>query len=199
VAGEGGVPDPRGVQGVRFLGHYRGVQGGWVHCELDTNQYPKGIVVSDDEMDAIAITRAQKIPQRMELHHLAEQSLRSTFDSDEALTRGEAVPRRRRQRTEFRVRSFRPGSRRAAFSPPDISRNITGGLDENNRKSTYNRSAGGERHDRKCLTGRKPTARQDHGGGGSASNVTRDGTFPAEARLPWALWPELSDTDDRTP
>src|SRR6202048_1671410 len=30
-----------------------------VHCELDTNQYPKGIVVSDDEMDAIAITRAK--------------------------------------------------------------------------------------------------------------------------------------------
>ena len=30
-----------------------------VHCELDTNQYPKGIVVSDDEMAAIAITRAE--------------------------------------------------------------------------------------------------------------------------------------------
>jgi Rhodopirellula transposase DDE domain len=30
-----------------------------VHCELDTNQYPKGIVVSDAEMDAIAITRAK--------------------------------------------------------------------------------------------------------------------------------------------
>jgi hypothetical protein len=30
-----------------------------VHCELDTNQYPKGIVVSDAEMAAIAITRAE--------------------------------------------------------------------------------------------------------------------------------------------
>jgi hypothetical protein len=28
-----------------------------VHCELDTNAYPKGIAVSDDEMDAINITR----------------------------------------------------------------------------------------------------------------------------------------------
>src|ERR1700676_2803678 len=30
-----------------------------VHCELDTNQYPKGIVVPDAEMAAIAITRAE--------------------------------------------------------------------------------------------------------------------------------------------
>jgi hypothetical protein len=28
-----------------------------VHCELDTNAYPKGIAVSDEEMDAINITR----------------------------------------------------------------------------------------------------------------------------------------------
>jgi hypothetical protein len=30
-----------------------------VHCELDTNTYPKGIAVSDEEMDAINITRAE--------------------------------------------------------------------------------------------------------------------------------------------
>jgi hypothetical protein len=30
-----------------------------VHCELDPNQYPKGIVVSDAEMAAIAITLAE--------------------------------------------------------------------------------------------------------------------------------------------
>ena len=30
-----------------------------VHCELDTNAYPKGITLSDDEMDAINITRAE--------------------------------------------------------------------------------------------------------------------------------------------
>lgn len=29
-----------------------------VHCELDTNAYPKGITLSDQEMDAINITRA---------------------------------------------------------------------------------------------------------------------------------------------
>jgi hypothetical protein len=29
-----------------------------VHCELDTNKYPKGVVVSDAEMDAINIKRA---------------------------------------------------------------------------------------------------------------------------------------------
>jgi hypothetical protein len=28
-----------------------------VHCELNTNAYPKGIAVSDEEMDAINITR----------------------------------------------------------------------------------------------------------------------------------------------
>jgi Rhodopirellula transposase DDE domain len=30
-----------------------------VHCELDTNAYPKGITLSDEEMDAINITRAE--------------------------------------------------------------------------------------------------------------------------------------------
>jgi hypothetical protein len=30
-----------------------------VQCELDTNVYPKGITLSDDEMDAINITRAE--------------------------------------------------------------------------------------------------------------------------------------------
>ena len=30
-----------------------------VHCELDTNTYLKGIVVSDVEMDAIRIVRAE--------------------------------------------------------------------------------------------------------------------------------------------
>jgi hypothetical protein len=30
-----------------------------VHCELDTNAYPKGITLSDQEMDAINITRAE--------------------------------------------------------------------------------------------------------------------------------------------
>ena len=29
-----------------------------VHCELDTNRYPKAIVVTDEEMDAIDIKRA---------------------------------------------------------------------------------------------------------------------------------------------
>jgi Rhodopirellula transposase DDE domain len=29
-----------------------------VHCELDTNRYPKAIVVTDEEMDAINIKRA---------------------------------------------------------------------------------------------------------------------------------------------
>ena len=32
---------------------------GAFHSELYTNQYPKGIVVSDDEMAALAITRAE--------------------------------------------------------------------------------------------------------------------------------------------
>src|ERR1700704_1537515 len=40
---------------------------------------------------------------------------------------------------------------------PIIARNITGGLDENTRESTCNRSsAGGRRHGRKCPTVRKP-------------------------------------------
>ena len=30
-----------------------------VHCELDTNAYPKGITLSEQEMDAINITRAE--------------------------------------------------------------------------------------------------------------------------------------------
>jgi hypothetical protein len=30
-----------------------------VQCELDTNVYPKGITLSDQEMDAINITRAE--------------------------------------------------------------------------------------------------------------------------------------------
>jgi hypothetical protein len=30
-----------------------------VHCELDDNAYPKGIDVSDEEMDAINISRAE--------------------------------------------------------------------------------------------------------------------------------------------
>ena len=30
-----------------------------VHCELDTNRYPKAIVVTDEEMDAINIKRAK--------------------------------------------------------------------------------------------------------------------------------------------
>ena len=30
-----------------------------VHCELDTNPYPKGIVVSDAEMEEIQIVRAE--------------------------------------------------------------------------------------------------------------------------------------------
>jgi hypothetical protein len=29
-----------------------------VHCELDTNRYPKAIVVTDEDMDAINIKRA---------------------------------------------------------------------------------------------------------------------------------------------
>ena len=30
-----------------------------VYCELDTNAYPKGITLSDEDMDAINITRAE--------------------------------------------------------------------------------------------------------------------------------------------
>jgi hypothetical protein len=41
-----------------------------VRCELDTGQYPKGIVVSDAEMAAINQTR--RIPRRVELHNLTE-------------------------------------------------------------------------------------------------------------------------------
>ena len=39
-----------------------------VRGELDTGQYPSGIVVSDAEMAAINI----KLPRRVELHYLAE-------------------------------------------------------------------------------------------------------------------------------
>jgi hypothetical protein len=44
-----------------------------VHCELDTGQYPSGIVVSDAEMDAINL-KTCRVPRRVELHHLSERS-----------------------------------------------------------------------------------------------------------------------------
>ena len=39
-----------------------------VRCELDANSYPKGIVVSDDEMAGLNI-EARRFPRRMELYH----------------------------------------------------------------------------------------------------------------------------------
>ena len=42
-----------------------------VRCELDTGQYPSGIVVSDEQMAAINIKRST-FSRRLELHHLAE-------------------------------------------------------------------------------------------------------------------------------
>jgi hypothetical protein len=44
-----------------------------VRCELDTGQYPSGIVVSDAEMAALNIKRA-RVPRRVELHHLTRSS-----------------------------------------------------------------------------------------------------------------------------
>ena len=43
---------------VNLIGATRTATGLRVHCELDTDQYPKGIAVSDAEMAAINITRA---------------------------------------------------------------------------------------------------------------------------------------------
>jgi hypothetical protein len=44
-----------------------------VRCELDTGKYPSGIVVSDAEMAAINIKRAE-FHRRVELHHLTKSS-----------------------------------------------------------------------------------------------------------------------------
>ena len=41
-----------------------------VRCQLDTSQYPSGIVVSDAEMAALNIKRAEF--HGVELHHLTE-------------------------------------------------------------------------------------------------------------------------------
>jgi len=42
---------------VDLIGATKTSTGLTVHCELDSNEYPKGIVVSDQEMDALHITR----------------------------------------------------------------------------------------------------------------------------------------------
>jgi Rhodopirellula transposase DDE domain len=48
-----------------------------VVCELDGNVYPKGVVVSDNELAAIK-HRPGRFSRRMELHYQAVQSLRSS-------------------------------------------------------------------------------------------------------------------------
>jgi hypothetical protein len=63
-------------------------------------------------------------------------------------------------------------------------------------KSTYNRSAGGRRHDRKCPTGRKPDSPVRTNGPRAAVRPGME-LFLLRLVFSGALWPELSDTDDR--
>ena len=53
---------------VQLIGSTTTNTGLEVRCEIDGNRYPKGIKVPDEEMEAI---NPQRIPRRVELHHLA--------------------------------------------------------------------------------------------------------------------------------
>ena len=50
-----------------------------VHCELDTNAYPKGIIVSDEEMAAININRADSTANGTAGEHAADAGFAPAF------------------------------------------------------------------------------------------------------------------------
>ena len=57
-----------------------------MHCKLDTNAYPKGIAVSDEEMDAINITRD-------DFHGEWNYTIRPGNRSDRAVDSGQVLRR----------------------------------------------------------------------------------------------------------
>ena len=55
-----------------------------VRCELDPNAYPDGVKISDQEFNALSITRHD--PRRLELHHHPKSPFSAALNSGRALS-----------------------------------------------------------------------------------------------------------------